>query len=187
MEYSRPRFREDKAVAVAYRLLELHGRAMTYLKLLKLMYIIDRTAFLAWGRLVTYDSYFSMPKGPVPSITYNRIQQEIWPDDVETLWDEHINRSGKWRLEPSDNVPNAGCLSDAEIELVGEVHAKFGSMHRMDLVKYTHKFPEWQNPHGSSYPIPLRDILEKNDTPSDEADAILDELDTLAQMEALIA
>ena len=35
---------------------------MSYLKLLKLLYIVERTALLRWGRSVTFDRFVSMPE-----------------------------------------------------------------------------------------------------------------------------
>ena len=62
-------FNEAKAAQTAARLLKLRGGRMSYLKLIKLMYLIDREALLRWGRPVTTDCYVSMDKGPILSRT----------------------------------------------------------------------------------------------------------------------
>jgi len=40
---------------------------MSYMKLIKLMYLADREALLRWGRPISTDRYVSMDKGPVLS------------------------------------------------------------------------------------------------------------------------
>ena len=49
------RFREAKTTQAAARLLTLRGGRMNYMKLLKLLYIVEREALLNWGRPVTAD------------------------------------------------------------------------------------------------------------------------------------
>src|SRR5437667_12283059 len=63
----RLRFNERKATQSAARLLELRGGRMSYLKLIKLLYLADRESLLRWGRPISTDRYFSMDRGPVLS------------------------------------------------------------------------------------------------------------------------
>ena len=60
-----PRFNERRATEAAARFLKLRGGRMSYLKLIKLIYFLDREALLRWGRPVTGDRYVSMDNGPV--------------------------------------------------------------------------------------------------------------------------
>ena len=50
------RFNERRATEAAARFLKLRGGRMKYLKLIKLLYFLDREALLRWGRPVTTDS-----------------------------------------------------------------------------------------------------------------------------------
>ncbi|MGD0651719.1 MAG: hypothetical protein ABSA97_11370 [Verrucomicrobiia bacterium] len=45
----RSRFDEAKSTQMAGALLQLAGKRMNYMKLIKLMYIIDREALKRWG------------------------------------------------------------------------------------------------------------------------------------------
>ncbi len=36
------------------------GGTMSYMKLIKLLYIVDRQALISWGRPITYDCYMSL-------------------------------------------------------------------------------------------------------------------------------
>src|SRR5208282_6704121 len=60
-------FNERKATEAAARLLKLRGGTMSYMKLIKLLYLADREALLRWGRPISTDRYVSMDKGPVLS------------------------------------------------------------------------------------------------------------------------
>ena len=53
-------FNEEKATQVAGALLLKAGGDMPYLKLIKLLYFVDREALLRWGRPVTTDRLVSM-------------------------------------------------------------------------------------------------------------------------------
>jgi uncharacterized phage-associated protein len=85
------RYREDRATQAAARLLHLRGGSMSYLKLMKLMYISDRKALVELGRPITFDRFVSMKHGPVLSRTLDvmkrKVPAEYWsryispPDD----------------------------------------------------------------------------------------------------------
>lgn len=148
----RTRYREDKATQAAARLLRLRGGKMSHLKLIKLLYLLDREAFVRLGRPVTHDSYSSMPHGPVPSFTLDRINEP--EESAGSYWDAHIapKVNHEVRLRDPESAPRDQ-LSPAEEALIDEVFAKFGRMTRWQLRDYTHTLPEWEDPRGSSRPI----------------------------------
>ena len=52
-------------------------------------------------------------------------------------------------------------LSDADLDVLHDVFAKFGKVDQWDLVKYTHRYcREWEDPNGSSVPISYEDIFK---------------------------
>ena len=160
---------------------------MSHLKLLKLMYIAERRALLGWGRSITYDSFASMRLGPILSGTYDLIGLECpppgWP-----LFRQRVARLGPYRVKLTQrNTPEHSPLSDAEIDLVAEVYQKYGKMDRFELCKLTHEFPEWQDPSGSSLPISIKAILERNGVSETEVDIILSEIGALAHAESVFA
>src|SRR5260370_7701525 len=81
------RFDEAKATQAAALILKLRGDRMHYLKLIKLLYLVDRAALLNWGVPVTTDHYVSMDNGPVVSRIYNLITEET----PKPLWAEFIS------------------------------------------------------------------------------------------------
>ena len=52
-------------------------------------------------------------------------------------------------------------LSDADLDVLKDVFAKFGKVDQWDLVKYTHRYcREWEDPNGSSAPISYEAIFK---------------------------
>jgi hypothetical protein len=168
-------FDEAKATQVAAMILNLRGGRMHYIKLIKLMYLVDRAALLRWGHLVTTDRHVSMDNGPVGSnllrlITEEKREKPVWSHYVTPPMGEfEIQLKGR-------EVPNDR-LSPAEEKLIKEVYAEYGYRNRWDLIAYVmHDLPEWQNPHGSSIPISIRDILKAGNVEPEEISAVLQEL-----------
>lgn len=153
----RTRYREDKATQAAARLLKLRGGAMSHLKLMKLLYLVDREAYVRWGRPITHDSYFSMDHGPVLSFTLDRINSPEFSEGA--YWHHHIapKRDNEVTLQRAE-IPNDQ-LSRAEEALIDEIFARYGHMTRWELRDFTHTLPEWEDPQGSSVRIDPADIL----------------------------
>lgn len=151
------KYREDKATQAAARLLELHGGRMNYMKLIKLLYLAERAALVRWGRPITFDQYYSLPHGPVLSLTYNRIVDEPDPEQ-RSYWHQYISAPQNYVVELERHAPNDQ-LSQAEEELLDSIYGEFGQLDQWQLRDATHELPEWVDPDGSSVPITARDIL----------------------------
>jgi len=68
---------------------------MSYLKLIKLLYLLDREALLRGGRPVTTDRYVSMANGPVVSRIYELIREEPAPG-ADPVWRHYISAPQEW-------------------------------------------------------------------------------------------
>jgi uncharacterized phage-associated protein len=166
----RRHFREDKATQAAARLLKLRGGRMSHLKLIKLLYLVERESLTRFGVPFTYDSYVSMPHGPVLSATLDRINER--PMYEGGYWDQHITpkQNNEVALRDAETVP-ADQLSRAEEALIDEIFRTHGHLSRWELVELTHQLPEWTDPHGSSLPIdPAAILLGEGYTEEDVAD-----------------
>ena len=151
-------FDQEKATAAASFLLRLRGGRMSYLKLIKLLYLADRDALMRWGFNITTDRYVSMDQGPVVSNIYNLVTID---ERDSVFWSRYITPPlGQYEVElRADGVIPEDQLSRAEEELLTEIFARYGSWGRWQLRDYTHDLGEWKNPHGSSIPIEPQDIL----------------------------
>jgi uncharacterized phage-associated protein len=179
-----PRFNERRATEAAARFLTLRGGRMSYLKLIKLLYLLDREALLRWGRPVTTDRYLSMDNGPVVSRIYDLIREEPAPG-TDPIWRHYISGPQEYEVALFAE-PETDELSRAEEALIEEIFAKFGKMTRWDLVRVSHELPEWQDPNGSAIPIQYRDILRAGNKTESEIAAVEAELEALATAEAML-
>jgi len=180
--FMKPRFNEKKATEIACLLLKLRGtNRMAHLKLMKLMYLIDREALLRWGRSITKDNYSSMPHGMVLSRTYNLITEESSPP---TFWKTFVSSPKNYEVELL-REPDYEELSAAEVALVKEVFEKFGTWNRWELRDYTHELPEWRDPNGSSLAVEYSDVLRASERTEEEIYDILLEMDAIAHLDRL--
>lgn len=147
------KFDERKATQAAARFLKLRGGKMSHLKLIKLLYLMDREALKRWGRPVTGDSYVSMPQGPVLSKTY-----ELMAFGGKT-WKEIVSEIGNYEVSLKGE-PSTDDLSEAEIELIDEIFKEYGGLGRWKLRDLTHEFQEWTDPGQSSIPILIENLLK---------------------------
>ena len=177
-----PRFREDKTTQAAAILIGLSEGTINYMKLVKLLYLVDREALNRWGQPVTFDDYFSMDHGPVLSRTLDLINEGARPGR-SSYWHEHISPPEDYFVTL---LRSAGTdkLSDAEIDLIREVHEQCGHMDKWELVDLLHEMlPEWIDPQGSSAPIAYEDILTAVGKDESEVRCIRNELDLIAYVD----
>ena len=173
-------FDEAKATQLAARILSKRGGQMHYIKLLKLMYLVDREALLRWGIPVSTDKYVSMDNGPVLSRVLNLITEEM----PKPQWSQFISPPmGDYEVTLL-NPPQTDRLSRAEEKLIDEVYEKYGHWNRWKLIEdVMHKFPEWEHPQGSSKPLPIRAILKAGGESEEEIKATLKELEAVRYAE----
>lgn len=151
-------FNARKAAQVAaFFAIKGDGR-INVLKLTKLIYLADRKHIEKYDYPIVDDQLVSMPHGPVDSQTFRYINGQ----DVGNGWDEFISEKKKHivRLARPISVDALDELSDAEIETLQEIWLSFGSMDQYTLRDWTHNnCPEWEDPQGSSYPIPYKRVF----------------------------
>jgi uncharacterized phage-associated protein len=178
-------FNEAKATQAASRLLLLRGGTMSYLKLIKLLYLVDREALLRWGRPVTTDRYVSMDQGPVVSRIFDLIHEES-PPGVCTIWREYISEPENYEVHLLKQAGDDE-LSEVEEDLIGEIFREYGYKSGWELRDYCHALPEWQDPNGSAIPIQISDILRAGKKTEAEIVAVEDELESLTAVQLLVA
>ena len=181
-------FDEVKATQAAARLVSNAGGQMSHLKLVKLLYIIDREAFARWGRPVSGGSYYSLPLGPVTSEILDRMRViEGLEDESPTFWLRHLTKIGnEMRLKADMAPPGTDELSPAEIELIDEIAHTYRELTRWETRDRTHEFGEYDDPHGSRRPIAVEDILRHVGETEEEISELRAEAEHLRQVDSMI-
>lgn len=168
-------FDETKATQAAAAILRIRGGRMHYIKLVKLLYLVDREALLNWGTPVTTDHWVAMKNGPVGSNVLNLITEET---REKPIWSKYISPPRDWEVEllVQNELPNDR-LSRAEEKLIKKVYGEYGHRNRWDLIdNVMHNLPEWTDPGSRSVPISVRDILESGNEKPEDIKAITREL-----------
>ena len=181
----KPNFRVDKTTQAASLFLKLRTEKMSYMKLIKLLYLADREALIRWGRPISYDLYVSMDHGPVLSKTLNLINESD-VSDAQKYWSTYITAPLGDHEVNIIGDPGTDNLSEAEEELLNEIFSKYGKMSRWEIRDYVHTLPEWIDPKGSAIPIEYEDILLREGKTEAETTSIKNEIEELALAELFL-
>jgi uncharacterized phage-associated protein len=173
-------FDERKAGQAAAFLLHKAGGQLTVLKLIKLMYLAERESLRRYGDTITGDSFVSMPHGPVTSAVLDHIN-DLLPSSDPRGWKFWVADRADNNLalrEPgmvSNPEQDLLALSETDLECLDAVWTQFGGMSGFQLREYTHGegCPEWENPNGSSRPIPMGKLLMALGYQPDQVSAII--------------
>lgn len=174
----------DKLIQAAAVLLKEEARhEMSYLRLMKLLYIANRTALKESGTLVVPDRMVAMDKGPVLSTALNVVKGQSLDS---TEWDRFICRD-RYRIGLRLD-PNISSLSKYEVDLLQRVSEEYSHLDDWELVEETHQFSEWKDNYvpGTSRDISLHGILAAIGC-ADESEAIVNELMADAARSELLA
>lgn len=180
-------FSEQRVAQMAAYLLHKRGGRMAYIKLLKLLYLADREAMGKWGESISGYCFVSMAHGPVLSQTYDLIKCGSG-SATEIGWDFWIKDEDNYEMSLRQPVADRDCfdeLSDAELEILDSVFAKFGRMKRFEIVRYTHDHcAEWEDPHGSSFPISPEAVFHAVETKEERVQALVRQHRMLVELDA---
>lgn len=174
------------AQAAAYLLAKAPQHTLSKLKLMKLLYLADRTSFATYGTTISGDRLVSMPHGPVLSRTLGALRMEDAAPADWTMWVRHAG-GNDFTLADHADIDAAGRLSDADIAILDDVWTGFGAMTAIQLRNWTHdphNCPEYRDPNGSSHPITIEDLGRALGFTAAEiaaAEAYNDELDSITR------
>jgi uncharacterized phage-associated protein len=161
------RFNVEKTIQAIGAFLRFHGaREMSYLRLIKLLYLADRESLKETGRPITGDRIAAMQHGPVLIGVYDLIkgQHADWPQ-----WAHFFHTNG-YRIEMIQE-PAVGSLSKYELGKIRELTKRYADKNEWEMVEICHTLEEWKknDPGKSSKPIPLAHILEAVGRGDDQA------------------
>lgn len=151
-----PSFNERKAAQAAAYLLNRAGGKLDLIVLLKLLYLAERRHYERYGEPLTGDRLASMPHGPVLSLTYDHMKGALrsvkggWDDWISARHGNVLSLCTKARI----NETVLDWLSESDVEALSEVWKEYGSWPKWRLVDFTHTLAEFEDPEGSSAPIP---------------------------------
>lgn len=135
----------------------LPGSRMNYMRLLKLLYVVERESIQESGRPLMGGGAVAMQRGPVLEDMYSLIrgQHEKAGDWTEFFHTEHYDLV-------MHHDPGNDMLTPFLASKLGQIAERYQDCDEWAMVEETHKLLEWQknDPGESSKPIPLSDILD---------------------------
>ena len=119
------------------------GDQINKMKVLKLLYFVDRYHIRKYGRLVTNDNYLAMQHGPVPSTSkYIAEDNDYLNDEIRAYSVRFIKPVGNLSLRSIKKVDKS-ILSDSDMEALRFAWDNFGHYDQFELRDLTHDYPEW--------------------------------------------
>lgn len=127
-----------------YYLSKKMNKPIDKLGAIKLLFFADRYHLRKYGRLITEDTYYALPHGPVASNSLNIINEilvgnEVGEDKV------YISRTEKDTFIAIDKNLELEYLSDSDIEALDFVIDNFAKKYTTwKLRDISHEYPEWK-------------------------------------------
>jgi len=137
------RFDVTKATEVACQLLKREGGSINIMKLVKLVYLLDRLSVARRGIPVVGGAYFSMPNGPITSEFLDLINSGCLWGVADCRWEEFVSDRQDHEVAMIKEA-SRDHLSDSEIELIDAVYQEHGGKDQWQLRDWCHEHcEEW--------------------------------------------
>ena len=154
-----PGYDVRKAAQVAAFFAIKAGGKINKLRLVKLIYLADRQFMIRYDEPMLYDVVFSMDYGPVDSITLNFLNGDLPRYEGTTIYLTPPSEYSVSLVNPDLTTDDLDRLSEAEIEVLKSVWKRWHFLNEWQLVDHVHTLPEWVDPHGSSLPVPYKELF----------------------------
>ncbi len=133
------------------------------IKLNKLLFHADFSAFLTYGQPITGQEYFKLPQGPAPrrlkAITEGMIKKG------EFAWQE-ISYFGRIQKKPiALRAADVSKFTGPEVNLIRQTVEKFWKLSATEISDQSHLFLGWKSVHLKE-PIPYSTALVSRRTPT---------------------
>lgn len=152
------RFQLGKATEAACLFLERSGGEINIMKLVKLMYLLDRLSLDRRGVPVAGGDYLSMRNGPVTSEVLDLLNAGRLVGESDTRWERCISDRTDHQIK-LEQMPLREHLSDAEVALLDQVWADHGAKSQWQLVDWCHAHcAEWTPLTRGCAPISVEQI-----------------------------
>jgi len=163
------RYQEEKFInALLFFSKKTDSKKFGITKLLKLLFFSDFLHFKKYGRPILGDTYFKLPQGPVPTISYNLFNDAFNLDGdaklkrVARIIYKQIGDFKLGYIEPIKDF-NPDVFSNSDIKIMEQVAKRFYGTTGTQMVKDIHKISFIKN-NAEGVKIDYRVILEdKND------------------------
>lgn len=135
---------------------------MNVMKLVKLIYLLDRLSIQRRGIPVVGGRYFSMRNGPVPSEVLDLVNNGTLLGETDDSWERFITDRDHHDVGLTSETPQTDELSEVEMELIAEVWREHGEKSQFELADWCHRHcREWTPLEEGRAIIQLADIARE--------------------------
>jgi uncharacterized phage-associated protein len=153
-------FQIEKATETACEFLARAGGQINIMKLVKLIYLLDRSSIDLRGLPVVGGEYLSMRNGPVISEVLDLINAGCLAEEPESRWAEYISDRVNHEVK-LEHAPARESLSDVEIGLIDKIWAEHGHRDQWQLRDWCHLHcGEWVAKTRGCAPIAVERIAQ---------------------------
>ncbi len=137
------RFDVTKATEVACEFLQREGGSINIMKLVKLVYLLDRLSVARRGIPVVGGAYFSLPNGPITSELLDLVNSgRIW-GATDCHWEEFIGDRQNHEIAALKEARSQH-LSESELRLIDAIYQEHGKKDQWQLREWCHEHcEEW--------------------------------------------
>jgi uncharacterized phage-associated protein len=139
-------YNKRKSAQLAAYFAKQEGGRINYMKLLKLMYLVEREALLSYGYSVTEDDLVLMKFGPVLSGAYDALKSQHTNQDEWSFLFQSASGYDVTLKTPQLSRDDFDHLSDYEVGVAANIWERFKNHDQWSLAEYTHTLPEWKDP-----------------------------------------
>lgn len=162
----------NKIVELMLLIANKNKNEVDFMKLLKLIYLSDRLHLRRYGRTISTDVYYAMPKGPVASNVYDKCKQitgsQISLDENKAVMSA-FEVGSKDKTIKAKKEAELKIFSKSEVDAIDEVFAIYGDKDGGQLSEISHDFYEWKKfkealaNNYTSFTIKFNDFFETED------------------------
>lgn len=136
--------------------------ALTQYDIVKSAFIADRTHVNRFGRPITFDNYYAMEHGPVPSYLYDLLKNEsLVRNDFslrELPWDKNKGNGKAYLFSNPKRAYDPDVLSESDIEALSAALTVVSKLQFSQIRRLTHEDPAyvdaWEdNGDADAYPM----------------------------------
>jgi len=181
------RFNLPKATEVACEFLERAGGQIHTMKLVKLVYLLDRLSVDRRGIPVVGGDYLSMRNGPVTSELLDLINAGRLNGESDHRWERSISDRINHEVKLESKPPREH-VSMAELELLDAVWAEHGDRDQWQLVDWCHTHcGEWTPMARGCAPIAVERMGQALGKPPEAVARLAREAAELNQLDEIFA
>lgn len=152
------RFQISKATEASCEFLQRAGGQLNIMKLVKLLYLLDRLSLDRRGIPVVGGDYLSMRNGPVTSEVLDLVNEGRLYQEADHRWENCISDRANHEVALLQ-MPEREQVSNAEVKLLDEIWAEHGGKSQWQLVDWCHDHcKEWTPVSGGKSPISVEQI-----------------------------